>query len=254
MVSDIRFVVLFINDECRGLYCLIERVDECFFRNRGEAVGTFYDAYSGLADFTFKGGYDVRVGFEKKPVDDGNYSDLEHLIHVLDNTPANEFMREVENVLDVNSYLAYLAVSTLISNVDGFFKNFYLYSPEHRRFQIIPWDLDNTFLPGKSDYTLYGENSLSKRLMEVEEYRVRYEALLSSLLENEFSGEKVFAIIDSLSDHVKDAYSADPVLKAKGLDIDGEAQVIKDFVQDRSAFIKKHLGILSGMECSNPSQ
>lgn len=239
MTSNNRFIALFINNDYQGIYYLIEPVDEYFLVNRNKGVGNLYKAFKGLARFTFNGGYDVRVGFKKKPVDDGNYSDLEYLINVLDTVPVDKLMNQIEEVLDVEKYLNYLAVSVLISNQDGFFGNFYLHNENFGIFEIIPWDLDRTF--ENSTWTICGVNNLSKRLLEVDAYRVYYKNCLLELLANEFSEESMFSVIDSLSTYIEEAYTNDPFLKASGCNLEKETQALKNFVQSRWAFLEEQI-------------
>lgn len=239
---DNKFVTLFINDEYKGLYCLIEPIDEFFFINRGKSVGHFYKGQTGKVRFSFTGGYDVREGFEKKPTDDGNYSDLEYLINILDVTPLDQLKEKLEPILWVENYLNYLTVSILISNRDGFYSNLYLYNdPEVNRFEIIPWDLDLTFESDYITYTIYGWNNLSRRILEVEDYRTRYKNRLLELLNSEFSEEVMFPMIDSLSEYIKDSYENDPYLKAKGYNLEQEVESIKSFIQSRRAYLEEQL-------------
>jgi len=240
MTSENRFVSLYINNDYKGVYYLIEPVDEYFLANRDTQVGSLYKAFRGRARFTFAGGFDVRVGFEKKPVDDGNYSDLEYLINILDTVPADELMSQIDAVLHTENYLDYLAVSVLIRNADGFFSNFHLHRETFGRFEIIPWDLDMTFRG--STWTIYGSNNLSKRLLEVDAYRTYYKNRLLELLANEFSEQTMFATIDSLSISIDQAYKNDPFLKAGGCSLEEEIRVLKSFVTLRRAYIQEQLG------------
>lgn len=239
MTSDNRFIALFINNDYKGIYYLIEPIDEFFLANRNKNIGSLYKAIRGKAKFTFAGGYDVRIGFKKKPIDDGNYSDLEFLINILDNIPADSLSEQIEEVLDVENYLHYLAVCVLISNWDGFNKNFHLHRPNLGRFEIIPWDFDLTF--GESTWTIYGRNNLSRRLLEVEIYRFYYKDYLLELLNNEFSEESMFSMIDQLSNYIKDAYENDPFLKAKGCGLKDEIQAVKNFIHSRQIYVREQL-------------
>jgi len=236
--SDNRFITLFINNDYIGIYYLIEPVDEFFLLNRGMEVGNLYKS-KGHSRFTFEGGYDVRVGFKKKPIDDGNYSDLEYLINILDTVPTDKLMSQIEKVLDVENYLNYLAVSVLITNWDGFFKNFYLHNENFGRFKIIPWDLDLTFR--NSTRSIYGQNNLSKRLLQVEAYRTYYKNRLRELMDSEFSDEVMFPMIDQLSNYIEEAYENDPFIRAKGCSLDKEAKAVKNFIQSRRSYLEEQL-------------
>jgi spore coat protein H len=235
MTAEYTIISLFINDEYRGLYYMIEPVDDCYFMNRNTNSGHRFRALTGTADFTFEGGYDVRTGFRREPDGDGSYSDLEYLIAILDSTLPESLPGEIESVLDVHNYLHYLAVSVLIDNWEGFHNNFYLYRTDYGKFEIIPWDLDNTF--NNSSYTIYGSNHLSEKLLNVPQYREYYTDYLLHLISNEFSEENMNSMIDELHDHLKNAYSNDPSLKAYGSTLEMERHGLIGFIGTRRAYI-----------------
>lgn len=237
MTSDNRFVTFFINNDYWGVYYLLESVDSFYLANRRRDLGILYKAGFG-AQFTFKGGYDVRVGFEKKP-DDGDYSDLEHLLYILDTTPAESLPFYIEEILDVEIYLNYLAVSVLIAHHDGFNRNFFLYRPLAGRFEIIPWDVDRTF--DSIPWTAYGENNLSARLLEVEAYRTFFKNRVAEFLDGEFSEENMSLKIDEVVQQIREAYEHDPFLSAEGSILDEEAEIVRDFIRARRAYIQENL-------------
>jgi spore coat protein H len=238
MVSENRFITLFFDDNYKGIYYLIETVDEFFFLNRGKEIVTIYEA-KGDTNLTFRDGQDVRVEFKKKPIDDGNYSDLEYLINILYTESTDKLPICIEEVLDVENYLNYLAVSALVNNRDGFFKNFHLHKERGGRFKIIPWDLDDTFRNPSEN--IFGRNNLSKRLLQVETYRLYYKNRLQELMTTEFSEEALFPMMDRLSDYIKEAYENDPFLKAAGGDLEEEISDIKNFIQERRIYIYEEL-------------
>lgn len=238
MVPEDRFVTLFLNYDYKGIYYLFEPVDEFFLLNKGREIGNIYEA-KGDSKFTFRGGYDVRKGFKKEPVDDGNYSDLEYLIGVLDTVSTDELPDFIEEILDVENYLNYLAVSVLINNVDGYFKNFHLHKESGGKFEIIPWDLDLTFRNSSED--IYGRNNLSKRLLQVEEYRIYYRNRLQELMIAEFSEGVMFPMIDQLSNYIEEAYQNDPFLEKTECCLEDEISEVKYFIRERRRYVLEEL-------------
>ena len=57
---------------------------------------------------------------------------------------------QLDEVLNIDRVLWAMAANTVVSNLDtynGYYvHNYYLYLDEEGRFQMIPWDLDNSFV------------------------------------------------------------------------------------------------------------
>src|SRR5207253_2441541 len=118
--------------------------------------------------------------------------------------------------VDLERYVNYLAATVLVQHWDCFNKNHYLLydSRGSKKWWVIPWDLDRTFgddwrgpfdqarlpillgtrlLPGTT-----GWNRLEDRFFSEPVLRARFLKRLRELLENEFTTEKLFPIVDSL--------------------------------------------------------
>ncbi|RMF04506.1 MAG: hypothetical protein D6772_00485, partial [Bacteroidetes bacterium] len=150
-------VLLYINDEFRGVYANVEHIDEEFVERRfGNKDGNLYKclypanlAYLGDDPEAYKLApngrrvYDLRTNTE---ADD--YSDLTNFIRVLHQTPLAELPCELEAVFNVDSYLRTMAFDVISGNWDGYWNqnNYYLYhNTATDLFEFIPYDLDNTF-------------------------------------------------------------------------------------------------------------
>ena len=68
---------------------------------------------------------------------------------------ASAFDREIDDYLDVDQFLRFLAVNVLLCNLDSFLggaQNYYAYlEPESNRLQLLPWDMDHSFGWGSRD-------------------------------------------------------------------------------------------------------
>ncbi|MFT4667990.1 MAG: hypothetical protein ACI8YQ_004805 [Polaribacter sp.] len=75
---------------------------------------------------------------------DNGWAELVNLMDILNNSP-----EDLESVLNIDRVLWYLATSTVIANYDaynGFYMhNYYLYLHENGLFQILPWDVSESF-------------------------------------------------------------------------------------------------------------
>ncbi|MBI9100640.1 MAG: CotH kinase family protein [Spirochaetaceae bacterium] len=141
------FCNVFINDELIGLYLAVQRIDEVMMSAWfEEGTGDLYKPDGAGADLHYISDkfsdYSGMILKSNKGFNDKNA--LLKLIYHLNHDG------EVESVLDVESFLKYLAVSTTIINLDsyqgGMFHNYYLYE-QNGQFIFLPWDFNLTFMP-----------------------------------------------------------------------------------------------------------
>ncbi|GAB4312124.1 MAG: hypothetical protein Kow00127_02520 [Bacteroidales bacterium] len=150
-------VLVYINGNFYGVYINVEHIDENFALSRfsDDSGNLFKCLYP--ADLDYKGdnpdlykeeiygrrAYDLKTN---KGVDD--YSDLAHLIDLVNNTPDQDLECRLNDYFNLADYLKIMAIDVLIGNWDGYIynkNNYYLYhNPLSGRFEYIPYDLDNT--------------------------------------------------------------------------------------------------------------
>ncbi len=234
---EVQPVACYLNRESLGLYFLIEPIDEDFFRKRGQSLGSLYEAANANAQFTFGNGYDVRLGFESRGEREDFFGDLERLLVLLDETPAESLPARIERLLDVENYLRYLAVSVLIHNWDGYFNNFRLHrDPRIGKFQFVPWDMDHILTMHPTRSNIRGANKLSERLLANAGYRARYRAILTELLDERLAVEELNAQLDATAQRLAPAHEADRFLSAGGISIFEHARRVQEF--NRAWYIK----------------
>jgi spore coat protein CotH len=138
-----------------GVYTMVEAVEDTLIETQfADDSGNLYKPEGNGA--TFAAGTFDRDSFEKKTnEDEADWSDVETLYAVLhsDMRLSNpvKWRAELEEILDVDVFLRWLATNTVIQNWDtygGNCRNFYLYTdPADGRITWIPWDnnyaLDN---------------------------------------------------------------------------------------------------------------
>ncbi len=143
-------VNLWVNDTHMGLYTQVEQVDSVFLkRHFGRSDGKLYKPIPSGSYLNWSGMQasligDMRPRLNERPVD---HSALLRLLDVLNNEPDETFPAEIEKVLDVDEALRFLAVQTVLVNLDSYLGrglNYYLYEIDGR-FVMIPWDLNEAF-------------------------------------------------------------------------------------------------------------
>jgi len=148
------------------------------------------------------------------------------LLDVINNEPDATFPEEIEQVLDVDEALRYLAVSTLIGHLDNYLgigHNYYLYEMDGR-FIILPWDLNMAFgtfncgIDREGIINFYideptcgpiSERPLIERLLSYQPYLDVYHGYLESLLDGPFALDRMESRIDELADFIRPYVRAD---------------------------------------------
>lgn len=134
-----------INGEEWGLYLAVEPIDEVFLeRTFGDSTGDLYKPDGTGADLVYRGddmlespGLVLKTNEETS---DGSA--------ILELMKALESGEGLEDVLDVDEVLRYLAANVALANYDSYLgnttHNYYLYEQDGR-FTIVPWDYNYSF-------------------------------------------------------------------------------------------------------------
>ena len=197
------YVKFYINNEYKGLYIHIEHFDEEFIQKRfpndntGNLFKCFYGSdltYHGTNPTYYQNTYKLKTN---EAVND--YSGLIHLIEVLYNSANANFVCEIQDVFDVDTYLRTLAVEILIGQWDGYAynkNNYFLYErPSDGKFIFMEYDLDNTFgidwfnvnWSTRNIYTWANANRpLYSKLLAVPYFKDRFNYHMKDILTNYF--------------------------------------------------------------------
>ncbi len=147
------FADVIINGELLGFYTVVEQVNKDFIGRRwGEGEkGNLYKGdprgnlvWQGPDEGAYRRDYSLETN-----EDEDDWSDLVHLIDVLNNTRPEELVQSLEETFDVADYLLYEAAGGLFVNLDayrGSGHNYYIYHMEDDgRFRQIVWDCNEAF-------------------------------------------------------------------------------------------------------------
>jgi len=143
-----------INDKYMGVFSLVEQIDGRFTDNRFSPKGNgnlYKELWPTSKDAHY---YDKGLKTNKESA---NHKGMIAFYAALSNASDAELVHVLETYADVKQLMRYLAVDSAILNWDGITAwytendyianhNFYWYQLEGKNyFQLIPWDLDNTF-------------------------------------------------------------------------------------------------------------
>lgn len=194
--------------EYLGFYTLVEQVDRRFLKRHFESSRGMLLKPEGIRGIPYFG-EDIaayqRPFNSKWDATDAQWRrliDFARLIHQADDAA---FGAQIGTVLDVEEFLRFVAVNTLLASFDGFIglgHNYYLYlDPGRNQFVFFPWDLDLAFgafpMIGSSEELMnlsiehphQGDNRLIDRLFEIPEHKATFQGHLRQLIETVFNNE-----------------------------------------------------------------
>ncbi len=167
-----------VNGDLFGIYVVLERYDDKFFRR-------YYDNTTHVYEGAY--GTDIRGGDEVEfDVDEGDPNDLSDLINLIDaavNKDDSTWMQGMTEHADMQEMTRMWAVEHYIGHWDGYaptINNYYIRSDSDGKFTMHPWGLDQTF----DDYMDYhdGYGRVFTRCLTIPECALMYHQNLSALL------------------------------------------------------------------------
>lgn len=282
----------------RALFTGLEHVDEYFFGQRQQEIGTLYQANGGVVNGLFVGAVlepqpdnILKILYDKEHAsplaatglparlasslvgqpsieiaagDEEDYSDLADFIRAINSWDAATISRFMDSVLDVERYLAWLAVNTLVQSNNTYHKNYFL----HRRltdnkWEIIPWNYDlswgrnwNDACGGLCDdlseaTSIKGSaqmvNRLSQRVLQNPTYYERLRVKLADLLGGAFSEERLYAQIEAAYAEIRNLAYQDSRKWPTNQQFEQERDRLKDWIRRRRRFLFKELGVVAGI-------
>jgi len=201
-----------------GLYTLTEIVEDTVIEEQFEDdSGNVYKP-SGTGA-TFAEGTFSESAFDKQTnEEEADWSDIQALFDALHTetrtTDPETWRSELEAVFDVEDFLNWLAINSVVQNWDTYGSmnhNYYLYhDPTTDQLTWIPWD-NNEALSADSgkrtvlslDQENIGDNwPLIRYLMDDEVYHAKYVAYVEAVIEGAFAPEKMEETYQTLADLV----------------------------------------------------
>ena len=179
-----------------GLYTAVEIVEDAMLDSQfGSSTGNCYKP-----DGTYFSSFSTSA-FEKKTNEDvADYSDVQKMVSYLTastRTSNNtQWQSDLESVFDVDNFMKWLAVNTVIQNWDTYGRmthNFYLYNdPATSKLTWIPWDNNESLSNPKSNALSFAMSEVSstwpliKYLIDTPAYKTMYLKYLSETIEGAF--------------------------------------------------------------------
>ena len=243
--GESNLVKLNVNDDYVGLYVNDESINKQFLKKhfdeksgplfKCDNIDRFCDTAnppSAMPPNLYYMGDDTTLyydSYDMKSVD--GWQDLVNLIKVIDLDFSN-----IDSVLNVDRTLWAFAVNQVIQNLDCYntyyVHNYYLYKTKDGLFQMIPWDLDNSFVgailgnfwPWSTAYEYdpyftgpslggsaqpWNERPLLYQLLDDPHYRKIYTAHINTIIEESLDTSIIRNNIDNLQGLAYNAASQD---------------------------------------------
>ena len=215
--SHTAFYTLYVDHgdgpEYFGLYTLVEEVDNTVIKTQFSSNdGNLYKPDGTGASFA-DGTFSEAVFDKKTNEDEADWTDIKNLFSVLhdDSRTSNPavWRSELEAIFDIEVFLKYLAVNTVIQNWDTYgimTHNYFLYNnPDNNLLTWIPWDNNEALQSGKrggshaldfstlssSDWPLIGF------LYADPVYRTKYDTYVRSVASGPFNASTMEALYTS---------------------------------------------------------
>jgi len=214
--------------ELLGIYTIVEQVDKPFLKQhftKGKSLLLKPERMRGLdylGDDWAK--YKDQYNPEREPTV-GEANRLIEFARLVNTANDEKFNEEIGKYLDLDQFLRFLAVNTLIANMDSLFStghNFYIYlDPRTSKFVFLPWDLDLSFagfgVMGSPEQQLdlslvhphMGEHKLIDRVLASPDRREAYLKVVKQLSESVFAKEKLLAEIEEVEKATAELVAAD---------------------------------------------
>lgn len=219
------YVNLYINNELYGLYLAVEDVDSAFLKQHFEDDdGDLYKPDGAGSDLKWYGNniQDYPGMTLESNEDTSGHGALFEMLTVLN------FGNDYESVIDTDNVLRYLAVSTVLTNLDSyqgpFAHNYYLYE-ENGRFSIIPWDMNESFggftmgcdreglihfMIDEPTSTALADRPLIDNLLQRAAYLNAYHGYIRELINGPFSPDVLAQTIETTANLIRPHVRADP--------------------------------------------
>ncbi|MEM9385234.1 MAG: CotH kinase family protein [Pseudomonadota bacterium] len=192
------FAQVRVNGEELGIYVNVEEVDETFVaRNFDDPLGKLFEAE--ISDF-WPGPWINTWDPDTESAEDGN-EELLDLTDVLELTPYESLLPELEARVDIPWFVRYWATEALIAHSDGYafnMNNSVVYvSPLENQMRFIPWDMDSDFFPeGQTIFAI--RSALARRMYNLPDTQALFLAEMQTVLDSLWDPNTYLTEIDRI--------------------------------------------------------
>jgi len=235
------FARVTVNGSFLGLYSNVESIDKPFLKRRfGDSSGNLFEGT--IADF-YPRALD-RLELKSRDHEQSHTRALRLAELLASNEPLQ--LEQVEELVDIDYFLKFWAVESLIGFWDGYASNqnnYWVYEhPKNHKFYFMPWGADGSFTGVRPPFgfsnsqkatCIYAESMLANRLYHTAGIAGRYRATMLDLLENVWKEDELLATLDWADGFVKGHLHARQSWMPRAMN------AARDFIRKRRATILK---------------
>ena len=247
---------VYINDTYYGLYANVQSVDDVFVEEAypDSKTGNLFDItndeyFIDLVRETMPPAQETKFELETNK-SKADISDLTALIDAVSTTPDEQFVSEVEKVLNLDQVLTLGATQAIMADWDGYFgaRNNYLLYHELKgdRFVILPWGIDQTFRYHDVEYAIDHSSSQRQRSIIYERCAIdagclaRYQDKVRTVLAT-FEALPLEAELDALLAQSADAIAEDTRKPYSAEQHENAVKELRLFLRERAAQVHAQL-------------
>jgi spore coat protein H len=250
------FARLYINDVYQGVYGVLETItSELLQRTVGEAdvylfeyhySGPFYGEYLGNTLAPYKKLFEPRS--HQLESDAKLYAPIRDLFREVSEPDDAVWRERVENYVDLQQLVTYVAIETFLSEFDGILSpmgmsNFYLYrSNGTTKHRFVPWDKDRTF--SEFDWSVLSAidtNVLFSRAIAYPDLRALYLDTLANCARSAWRGSWLEREIAATVAVISEAAAEDPLKPYTNEDFESAVSYLRTFARRRSFLVLQEL-------------
>lgn len=209
--------------EVLGVYTLVEHVDKGFLKTHFKDSTGLLMKPERLRGIDYLGDdwskYKSRYFPKREPTPAESARVIGFARLVTQGTDA-AFAKEIGEYLDVDNFLRFLAVNTMLPNTDSFLTtghNYFIYlHPKTNKLAFMPWDLDIAFagfpmmgsVKEQTNMNLLkpapGKLKLVDRLFAIPEVSEQYRKIVAEIATKSFTKERILAEIDVMEKAIQE--------------------------------------------------
>ncbi|MEW6234554.1 MAG: CotH kinase family protein [Candidatus Omnitrophota bacterium] len=209
-----------------GFFVVIEQVNRPFLEDRFGNSNGLLVKFEIMKDLEYRGEEWEKYAADHE-LNSNDPADTKHLIQFLKfltQSSDEEFAKKIDSKLNVDKFLAWLAINTLLTDLDsyaGLGHNWYLYyNADSKRFEFIPWDVNESFgnlqvaTPDKMlnfdiNKPYMGDKILIQRILNIEKYKELYLFYLKTFVRDFFNPAFMHKEIERLHSFIDASVKAD---------------------------------------------
>lgn len=200
-----------------GLYTFTEQIDKSFLKDRFKTSGGVLMKPERLRGLDYLGDDWEKYKSTYQPKQEATKEQQQRIISfikLVNQGSDEQFNREIGSYLEMDAFLRFLAVNSLLANLDSFFTlghNYYLYlSADTNRLTFVPWDVDlsmgNFAFMGTAEQQMdlslthpySGTNKLTDRIMAMNGVPDKYQKIVRDVMSTCFTREFLLKNISAI--------------------------------------------------------